>query len=257
LTKKELIRALEESISTSGVYFLNSAESGRALDVFADAFMEDPMLTWVGHLDDGDPHKETKMLRLIRCMMGWVNHRIINGSRGVTLGVRGRTNELVGAMALKPSSTARDGLLDILVPLFHHGPPPMYGKTKSDYGEYAAKRCDALGVLPKARERLMKGVDRWIYLQTIGVERSQHGQGYGKKMMKLLVQTADNMNVPVYLETESEDLEGMYHRYGFQTMERLPISVPGDDSPTSTLIMYLMRKEPRSGDANVGTIDPA
>ena len=69
------------------------------------------------------------------------------------------------------------------------------------------------------------------------------GKGYGKRMMQLLIQTADSLKVPIYLETESEGNEAMYHHFGFQTLENLNVGVPNDTSSTANLTMWLMKKD--------------
>ena len=71
------------------------------------------------------------------------------------------------------------------------------------------------------------------------------GKGHGKNMMQLLRDVADSLQVPLYLETEAEHLETMYsRRFGFRTLERVNMFVPGDTSSTANFTIYLMRRNP-------------
>ena len=87
----------------------------------------------------------------------------------------------------------------------------------------------------------MKDVDEWAYLQSIGVRPEHHGKGVGKKLLTLLTQTADAEGMALYLETETEQLESMYRRFGFRTVEKLALAVP---SYTDEFTVYCMRREP-------------
>ena len=122
------------------------------------------------------------------------------------------------------------------------GSPPMY-KSKNEYSEHSQKRLDRLTIIQAARSKHMKDTAKWIYVQAIGVVPNEVGKGYSKRMMQLLIQTADSLKVPIYLETESEGNEAMYHHFGFQTLENLNVCVPNDTSSTANLTMWLMKKD--------------
>eukprot|EP00585_Thalassiosira_rotula_P002774 CAMPEP_0196143446 /NCGR_PEP_ID=MMETSP0910-20130528/13381_1 /TAXON_ID=49265 /ORGANISM="Thalassiosira rotula, Strain GSO102" /LENGTH=254 /DNA_ID=CAMNT_0041404907 /DNA_START=17 /DNA_END=781 /DNA_ORIENTATION=- len=247
ISKEELNQALNKNLTSyNGVSFLSKSDEDNALDVLADAFKEDPMFAWVAELDDDDPNKTQKMLKLGKSMHAWVNHRLIVGKRGVALGVRSN-QDLVGCMSLSPSSCAtRTQIWDDVMVMFKFGLPPMY-KEKGAYGPHSSKRAEKLEVLTKKRKEHMKGIKRWIYLQTLGVSFDHHGKGHGKKLLQLLIQTADMLNASIYLETESENNEGLYKKFGFQTLEVTTLRAAGDDSPTANLNMWLMRKTPSGG----------
>ena len=76
--------------------------------------------------------------------------------------------------------------------------------------------------------------------QSIGVRPTEHGKGYGKKMLQLLCKTADSLHASAYLETCSKANESMYQHFGFDTVEELILSAPKDNSPTAKFTMYLM-----------------
>lgn len=245
LSNRELHQALKHVMSTD-ISFLSPSDESEILAVWADAFIQDPMVLWVAELDDNDPEKTPKLNDLNKYMMSWLNHRAINGSRGMVVGMRSAENDLIGCMSILPSSCTKERIFDTIRSIVKLGIPPMYKSKKTGmyYGTHSAVRLESLGILPKARAKHMKDIKRWIYLQTIGVRTNRHGKGYGKKMLLLVNEVADMLNVPIYLETESKENESMYHHFGYDTVEIVNVSAKGDESPTAVLPMYLMKRNP-------------
>lgn len=245
LTVKELTKAITAAASTSAsITLLSESDENAALDVLADAFIQDPMMVWIAGLSDDDPNRQAKMYAVIHNLMGWVCHRLINGDRGIALGITDKgNNSLVGVMSLASSSHHKGGILDWIQSMFKFGAPPMY-KRKEDYCPSSAKRLDALSIIVKKRSHLMKDTKRWIYVQSIGVHSLHHGKGYGKQMLQLLFNVAQELNAPVFLETESKDNEGMYQHFGFRTLEVVDLFVQGDeDIESNHQKMYMMRRD--------------
>ena len=167
---------------------------------------------------------------------------------GVALDVMGRNNELVGCMAIAPSSCTNERIINSIAAWRVSGLPPMYkGKEgKAKYGPSSRQRLRKLQTLIGLRNEHMKDTNKWIYLQAIGVHPpDHHGKGYGKKMLQLLNETADSLNVPIYLETDSPKNVLIYKHFGYATVEALTMSVPGDTSSTANLKAYLMRRNPK------------
>lgn len=246
LSIKELGKALRAHLHDgSGISLLSRSDENDALEILTVAFKEDPMIEWVAGLEDDDPEKDPKTLELGRYMQAWINRRLISGSRGFALGIKDETDALVGIITVAPSSTAKEGIIDQIANTIKLGIPPMYNDKNGRYCKNSQKRLEGLEVLNKMRPNHMKDTKRWIYIQTLGVHPDHQGKGYGKKMMQLLRNVADSLQVPLYLETEAEHLEAMYStRFGFRTLERVNVFVPGDTSSTANLTMYLMRKNP-------------
>jgi len=238
----ELRRALDGQLAGSGVSALSRADQDEVLDVLSRAFIDDPFFTWVACLDDDDPKRLEKMLELNRSLFPYVVHP----KSALQFGIKGTNDELAGCMSVTSSAKHKERLLDMLQVSIKHGIPPMYkSKSKNRYGTYAAKRLDKLVPLTKTRANHMKDTKgEWAYLQSIGVRPEHHGKGHGKRMLNLLTRTADAEGMALYLETESEQLESMYQRFGFRTLEKVNVRVPGDTSKTATLILYLMRRDP-------------
>ena len=239
LSKKELSDALLD-VGGDGISFLAPSDRDDGLSCLTDAFIQDPLFLWSAATPLSDEKKET----LVRFLLSWINHRILTGATGVAVGVR-QNGELLGTMTLKPSSTHKETILDTLAGVWNYGSPPMY-KDK-EYPPHSRKRLEAMGVTNKRREEVMSDAQqRWIYIQSIGVRKSGQGKGIGKRMLSMVIATADKLEVPIYLETESEGNVAMYRHFGFEEVETLELAVDGDTSDDAKFTMWLMRKEPGS-----------
>lgn len=242
LSKTELEQALKPFVNDSVSFVSGDADKEDAIATLADAFMEDPLFVWFADLQKDDTvENKTKMAKLNK----WVFQVSFNVHRGlVPMAIKGRNNQVVGAMNICVSSDHEESMLKMFLSLLRYGLPPMY-KEKQSYGPNSQKRLDAMKVLEKRRIAHMKSIKRWIYLLTVGVRSDQHGQGYGKKLLTTLHQAADSLKVPVYLETESKENEEMYKYFGYETVEELYLVAPNDESPTARQKMWLMKRDPQ------------
>lgn len=245
----EAIIASQKQGDSPNISFVSKADEDAVLDVYADAFSKDPMFLWVAGLDKDDPDRKQKMFDLTRYLFAYMHQRVFRKKKvGTVLGIRPSAADPadsghVGYVTLFPSSQSQHGVLDHLFSLWRYGMPPVYKRgEKEKFGPLAAKRLELLGKIDKARLKHMKGSPRWIYLATIGVSSDHHGQGYGSKLLRMVGSTADSLGVPVYLETESRDLEAMYKHFGFRTVEELVLRVPGDNGHDATHTQILMRR---------------
>lgn len=242
LKRNELRTALESNTTSAGPSFLAKSDEAESTEVLSEAFLEDPLFCWVAGLNKDDPAREAKMLAMGRWLHGWINCGIFRGGRGVAMGVRGRDGKMAGSMTVVPSATHKEGIMTTLRTVFRVGAGPMHkSKTKGDYCANSAKRLQQTETLQKRRTTHMKDVNKWIYLQTIGVKSSEQGKGHGKAMLELLNRTAGSLRVPLYLETESKENESLYQHFGYRTLETLDLCVPGD---SDRVTMYLMRRDP-------------
>jgi len=241
LSTTELAQALNPFANDS-VSFMSGDDKEDAIATLADAFMEDPLFVWMADFqEDNTVENEKKMAKLNKWMFQ-VGLNVYRGS--VPMVIKGRNNQVVGAMNIIASSGAEESMLKMFMSLLKYGLPPMY-KEKQNYGPNSQKRLDAVDVLSKRRNAHMKSIKRWIYLLSIGVRSDQHGQGYGKKLLTTLHQAADSLEVPVYLETESKENEEMYKYFGYKTVEELDLVAPKDESPTARRKMWLMKRDPQ------------
>ncbi len=251
LSTTELAEALKPFANDS-VSFMSAADKEDAIATFTDAFMKDPLFVWMADLqednavendirEDNTIDNEKKMAKMNKWMFQ-VSFNVHRGS--VPMVIKGRNNEVVGAMNMLVSSDHEESILKMFLSLLKYGIPPMF-KEKQSYGPNSQKRLDAVKVLAKRRNEHMKSIKRWIYLLSIGVRSDQHGQGYGKKLLTTLHQAADSLKVPVYLETESKENEELYKYFGYKTVEELDLVAPNDESPTARQHMWLMKRDPQ------------
>mmetsp|Transcript_1662 Transcript_1662/g.3631 ORF Transcript_1662/g.3631 Transcript_1662/m.3631 type:complete len:254 (-) Transcript_1662:5417-6178(-) len=246
LSKLELKEALlkHPAVASSEITFLTKADHDAVIRVKADAFSNDPMWLWVAGLDDDDPQKEEKMYKLSKYFISFISHRFLNGEAGLALGIKDDDGALVGSAFICPSACKSATLLGDIMGVIRLGLPPVYkSKEKRMYCPVAAKRFDLLFDVVKKRHKLMKDTPRYMYLEAIGVSSSQHGKGHGSKLLRTLTSTADSLGIPIYLETEAEHLESMYHHFGFRTAEKMVLKVQGDTRKDASHTMYLMIRD--------------
>lgn len=77
----------------------------------------------------------------------------------------------------------------------------------------------------------------FIYLQIIGVAPEHQGKGYGKDLLRAVIEDSEDAGLPVYLETETEDNVKMYERFGFRLI-RL-INIPAVNLPLWGMVREL------------------
>jgi ribosomal protein S18 acetylase RimI-like enzyme len=78
--------------------------------------------------------------------------------------------------------------------------------------------------------------DHW-YLQTLGVEPSHQGKGYGSLLMEYMLEKIDNSkSLPVFLETSTELNVKFYKKFGFEVVKE------GIIPETDVEQWYLLRK---------------
>jgi len=262
VSRNDLITTLQDVIDNdSQLSFLDKRSEQQLTGLFADSFMSDPLMLWLTGLNTSgaggiiDKAKRQLVLKSNKTMMGWSNRPILSRKKGVVLGLETNDGTLAGAISLVPSYSDHESVMDIISNIIKVGiPPTISGKTKKKYGPMSKERLETLSVLPKKRKEIMKhinGCTKYVYIQTLGVSTSYQGKGYGGKLLRTILDVVDNpasslSNVPLYLETESEENESLYKHFGFHTVETIDLYAKGDKSSDSTQRMYLMvRYSPR------------
>ncbi len=82
-------------------------------------------------------------------------------------------------------------------------------------GREAGKRIKPIEEYSTIVHREFAPDDHW-YLQTLGVEPTHQGKGYGSLLMEYMLDKMDNTNpLPVFLETSTEINVKFYKRFGF------------------------------------------
>ena len=85
-------------------------------------------------------------------------------------------------------------------------------------GRDAGKRIKPIEEHSTMVHREFASGDHW-YLQTLGVEPTHQGKGYGSLLMEYMFEKIDTTNpLPVFLETSTEINVKFYKRFGFEVM---------------------------------------
>jgi len=90
--------------------------------------------------------------------------------------------------------------------------------------------------LPEDRKENM-GEVQYMYFLLIGVAAIFQGKGFGGKLLRALIEKSEQLGIPLYLETETEDNVKMYKRFGFKVMKKITL-------PVINLPMWEMVREP-------------
>ena len=86
-------------------------------------------------------------------------------------------------------------------------------------GREAGKRIKPIEEYSTKIHREFAPGDHW-YLQTLGVEPTHQGKGYGSLLMEYMLEKIDNTNsLPVFLETSTEINVKFYKRFGFEVVK--------------------------------------
>jgi ribosomal protein S18 acetylase RimI-like enzyme len=86
------------------------------------------------------------------------------------------------------------------------------------------KVASSLSPIDVARKKHMKNKS-FAYLQIIGVAKEHQGKGHGGKLVKEFITMTDKVNIPIYLETETEINVKFYEKYGFKTLEQINLPI--------------------------------
>jgi predicted GNAT family N-acyltransferase len=76
----------------------------------------------------------------------------------------------------------------------------------------------------------------YIYLFVLGVSQESQGKGFGGKLLRALIEKAENERKPIYLETETEGNVNLYEKFGFEVMKQ--ITLPILDLPMWEMVRY-------------------
>jgi ribosomal protein S18 acetylase RimI-like enzyme len=79
----------------------------------------------------------------------------------------------------------------------------------------------------------------YIYLMIIGVGSEFQGQGFGGKLLRVLIEESEQAGLPIYLETETESNVSMYEKFGFSVLHQITL-------PVVDLPMWEMIREPKA-----------
>lgn len=86
------------------------------------------------------------------------------------------------------------------------------------------KMAPVFGPLENDRKENMRGKS-FIYLFIIGVATELQGQGFGRKLLRALIDKCDQSEIALYLETEIEQNVTLYEKFGFNTVKQITLPI--------------------------------
>lgn len=88
----------------------------------------------------------------------------------------------------------------------------------------AAKMKPAFMPIQRDRNEYMKEKS-YIYLQIVGVALKLQGRGFGRRLLRALIEKSEKTGLPIYLETETEINVALYERFGFTMVKQIVVPV--------------------------------
>jgi hypothetical protein len=139
---------------------------------------------------------------------------------GGCFALKGANGKLVAATVTFPPNNKnlhKTGICEILHIVKKLGgaknlPPEMKG------GDSEKRMQQVSNAMEKSHKTHAKGLH--LYVLAFASAIGHQGQGYGRKLMAFLVESARRMNVPAYLECSGEKNERFYKNNGYALMQR-------------------------------------
>ncbi len=184
----------------------------RVAAVLADAFINDPVFTW---LLPGGRRLEQRLETMIAAEM---EHYVLpNGGTVWT-------------------TSAYDGAVTELPPGAWEMPMSFTGREALTWMRAFGTRLALAGRAQRAmEERHLR--EPHFYIRMVGVRTALQGHGLGSALMHPTLERADSAGLPTYIEASSERSAALYKRLGFVHMNVLELPEGGPP-------VWLMRRPP-------------
>jgi ribosomal protein S18 acetylase RimI-like enzyme len=101
----------------------------------------------------------------------------------------------------------------------------IWAGLKGDF-RLASKMQPVFRPIEADRKSNMKG-NPYLYLPVLGIASQFQGQGFGSKLLKALIAESERTQLPVYLETETENNVRWYGKFGFETVKQITLPIIG------------------------------
>lgn len=185
---------------------LKPADIERAADVISQAFMEDPLCTFML------PNQKTRYRTLLKFFRLYGELNIKNGCgygageplQGVAYWLSPDQDDL--SISLKSSGK--------LLTLLFSGYTTGYLRARQ-----VVKQTDQL--------HQKYAAERHYYLDNIGVLASARGQGHASRLIRPFLAQADEQGVITYTDTVTRSNVALYEHFGFECVEEAPIAGTG------------------------------
>ena len=199
------------------LYSLSRQDIPRAVEVLYDAFQHDPVFNAIFEGSSPEQHKvlyETAMRYCMKYGQVWATSEKLEGVAGWVWGKHAR---------MTPWRMLVSGAL---WPAFKMGQ------------EYSQRMATVFQPIDQDRHSHM-GEHAFLYLFMIGVASQHQGQGHGRLLLDEVIKFAESDQLPVYLETETENNVQLYQHFGFEVLNKV-------DLPVVHLPMWEMVRKPSS-----------
>jgi GNAT superfamily N-acetyltransferase len=203
-----------------------AADVSRLADVLADAFLDDPVYTW---MLPGTLRPRARLRAMFTAEME--HYGLPQGTIWTSSGYDGAAVELSpGAWEMPMSMTGKEALTWLRA----------FGRRMT----LAARVQRAL----QARHPR----EPHFYLRIVGVRTARQGQGMGSALMQATLQRADAAGLPAYIEASSQRSASLYQRLGFVHTGVLELPDGGPPvwpmrRPPSASAQHLRTGKPRGG----------
>lgn len=183
------------------MYKLKKPDIPEASKVLARAFMNDPI--WTTFMPDKDQRAEVLPLMFESLLY-------ISLKYGTA---QSPTEPREGIAIWYPSKNTDANFFQVIF----SGIPFSCIKAMNKHGKVMKKMQKEMKILSRDRKKHMQKRDH-LYLACIGVDPQLQGKGHGGTLLQELFRESVEKNVPVYLETETEENVKMYSHLGFKVV---------------------------------------
>lgn len=184
-------RRPSELARLSEVHRVGTERTTQVAAVLAEAFAEDPLLTWL--LEDVDAAGRHGS------RTAWWRFMVTNSPRGTELHVTGDGS---AAACWHPPGA---GSL----------PPAAVAGFRRMVGELTGERAPMVFESFSRFARCAPAEPHW-HLAAVGVMPDRRGEGLGERLLGAMLRRCDRLQVPAYLESSNARNIGFYERLGFR-----------------------------------------
>lgn len=235
-------RDLESEASKKKLEVLQRSDKDDCVSVLVESFMtpHDPIATWIcestGNLSE--QALEKRMRKTLKYIMNGICGTCLK--HGVVLGSRDEEGRLVGVICCSvpgdPTLTRKEAIRKLLT----HGLPPPFPHVFS-WGFQSIKRFQSLDTMKETSRNLNRKEEKqYWYIEAFGILPEYRGKGLCATFLGCVSKVADDHGHSMFLETQSASNEGLYKRFGFETVERKNIA---SAACTREQHVWFMRRE--------------
>ncbi|HVL92600.1 MAG TPA: GNAT family N-acetyltransferase [Acidimicrobiales bacterium] len=185
-----------------------AADSAVVSDILAQAFFDDPVISWA--FPDDDRRRE---------LLPDVFSLFVDGF--LPAGEVRVTEDIGAALWMPPEAAAAD-----------EDPDEMVRQIEAVIGADAERFLELVALLDEHHPH-----EPAYYLLAVGVRPASQGTGVGSSLMRPVLEQCDRDGVAAYLEATSERSRKLYQRHGFEAI--------GQFAPTGAPPLWPMWRAPR------------